>query len=126
MPPKPSYSDHKPAEPRYNDHLHNGHSYGNGQVEEMSIEVIETKSILKVKCETKAEVLDITTQVLGLLTIGEMDANAVFRIADHVRTDISGRPLWTTLLSGPTFSKMPRPRPDSPLAMSQRRPFLIW
>jgi len=78
MPPKPSYSDNKCTEPLCNDHFHNGHSYGNNRVEETSIEVIEMNSILKVKCETKAKVLDITTKLLKLLTIGETDANGVF------------------------------------------------
>jgi len=81
FPPKPTYSEYK-HEPRYNGNdRYNGHArngYGNGITEESStIEIIESKSIVEAERETKAEVVEITTGLLELLTIGETDANGV-------------------------------------------------
>lgn len=75
-PPKP-YTDHKPNDHGYNSHDHGYNGYSNGHVEEKSVEIIETKSIVEVERETKAEVLEITTELIELLTIGETDTNGV-------------------------------------------------
>ena len=50
-------------------------------------------------------VLEMLIFVVGFLGWNRewKQSGAVFRIADHVRTDISDRPLWTMLLSGPNL-----------------------
>ena len=51
-----------------------------------------------------------------------MDIKPVFRIADHVRTDIGDGPCLCLVQA---FFKTPCPCSDGPLAKSERRPFLI-
>lgn len=68
------HSDHKPHEHHHDDPLLNGHAH---VTEEKSIEIVRSKTVIEVERETKTEVLQITTELLELITIGENDVNGV-------------------------------------------------